>query len=100
MWRLKPRELKSHIDSAMNIFAPANHCFSRVLSLCLTRTQLFGAHRCTSKISHRCQKQAPQVFKQKSGVSEDEERLSFNNDYFLNDLENDQEIEYEDDDLS
>ncbi len=45
-------------------------------------------------------KQAPQVVKQKSGVSEDEDRLSFNEDDFLNDLENDQEIEYEDDDLS
>ncbi len=31
--------------------------------------------------------------------SEDEERLSFNEDDFLNDLENDQEIIYEDEDL-
>jgi hypothetical protein len=43
-------------------------------------------------------KQTP--FRKQNTVTSDEDRLSFNEDDFLNDLENDQEIIYEDDDLS
>lgn len=43
-------------------------------------------------------KQTP--FRKQNTITSDEDRLSFNEDDFLNDLENDQEIIYEDDDLS